>query len=319
MTDSMMNVYKFWSDSLAGKQPPIINEFPEAGFYRMKRNGSWTPVAVWPASENNLGFKFGREVVDIDIGTERWPSYAANPITEDEYRRVAEQGLNWSDADPTVAAMTSTPKPIVTDSTDEMREQIATAVAVIPAYAKIESDEASARAAGLRNMLLGLKNQADKARVAEKDPHLTAAKAVDSKWMPLVREAESGANRVRTALEAWENDKRAAARQAAERAAAKQRRLDEEASRRDISEPPPEPVKPTSNLPPPSAQVKPTFGKAAGVSTYQHVTSIDAYQAFQMFQNHPDVIALLTKLAQASINAGISVPGMTTEERAKIR
>ena len=316
-----MNPYQFWLDSIAGKRPPIINEQPEAGFYRMKRNGSWMPVAVWPQRENlsGLGFKIGKEIVDGNTGTEKWHWYAANPITEDEYRRVAEQGLDWSDADPTVAAMKRTPKPTASDPTDEIREQITTALGGVEAYAKIESDEASTRAAGLRNMLLGLKNQADKTRVAEKDPHLTAAKAVDAKWMPLVREAEAGANKVRSALEAWENDKRAAARQAAERAAAEQRRLDEEAAHRDISEAPPEPVQAKSNLPPPVAQIKPSYGKASGVGTYQHVTAIDIDQVFAFFKTNPDLIALLTALAQKHVNAGIAVPGATTEERARIR
>ncbi len=109
----MTNPYQFWQDSLAGLKPPIINEFPQPGFFRMKRgkNGPWVPVAVWPLSgtriiEPGLGFKFGKETVGKDFGIEQWPYYAANPITEAEYRKVAERGESWSDSDPVVAELT---------------------------------------------------------------------------------------------------------------------------------------------------------------------------------------------------------------------
>ena len=107
----MTDRYKFWRDSLEGKNPPASPDDPKCGFYRMKRGTQKVPVAVWPLGESAgmscLGFKIGHEVVGADIGTERWHWYAADPVTEAEYRKVAEQGLPWSDEDPTVAAITN--------------------------------------------------------------------------------------------------------------------------------------------------------------------------------------------------------------------
>src|ERR1700730_15524931 len=107
----MKGQYQFWLDSLAwlagprtGPRPAIINEFAQAGFYRMKRGPSWVPVAVWPHGPD-LGFKIGKEVVGADIGTEQWHWYAATTITEAESRKVGERGEHWSEAAPTVAAM----------------------------------------------------------------------------------------------------------------------------------------------------------------------------------------------------------------------
>jgi hypothetical protein len=321
--------YQFWLDSLAGKRPPIINEFPEAGFYRMKRDGLWVPIAVWPDIQQfgGLGFKFGKEIVGQDIGTERWPSYAANPITEDEYRRVAEQGLGWSDADPVVAAMTATNRPPSatkppSDATDELREQIATAVAGIAAYAKIESDETDVRALSLRNMLNELALTADKARKSEKEPFLKAEREIDIKWMPLVEQAREGARKIKEARDQWQDDKRAAARAAVVAAEAATRAQEAANAHRDISEVPLEPIKPVSNLPPPSAQVRPTYGKASPTGSKMVVTAIDWDKMIAALKPRPEwptLEAFLREMAQKLANRGIILDGVTAEEKANTR
>jgi len=344
-----VTAYSYWQDALAGKNPAAVVDEPQCGFYRMKRGTTWVPVAVYPSVGFGMGFKIGREVVGRNMGVELWPSYCANPITEAVYRAVAERGEPWPDADPTVTALQeakrqpkydpeqearnelafiaeddrrnaaedAAPKPV--DPTAEFREQIQTAVAGAAAYKKIESDEASVRAASLRNMLMALANEADKVREAEKAPHLKASREVDTKWQPVIKQAREGAQAVRTAMEGWENDKRRAAAAAASRAAEENSRRETAAAHNDISAPPPEPAKPQSNLPAPAAQIKPTFGKASGVQTFELVTAIDAVKVFEHFKAHPDVTALLTKLAQAALNAGIEIDGVTHETRTRIK
>lgn len=352
-----MNAYQFWIDSLAGRNPAIVNEEPKPGFYRMKmrgKNGTWVPVAVWPLGgtrllDAGLGFKFGRETVSADKGTEAWPYYAANPITEDTYRAVAESGENWPDADPVVAALTAKPKAsrdpeqeaqteqafIAADDArnanpvTEIKEEITAALGGVASYAKIETEEANTRAAGLRNMLMKLSGDADKDGKALYEPHYRKYKEIYDQWNPLVKLAADGALKLRRAMEGYQDDKRAAAREAQRRADAEQRRLEKEASDAAIQaqidgQPSPEPVEIApviveSNMPPPDAQVRPTFGKAANVGTHEVVTAINAELVFTSFKAHPKVIALLTELAQASINAGIIIPGATHETRSKIR
>jgi hypothetical protein len=342
----MSNPYSFWTDSLAWlagprtePRPAITNEQPECGFYRMRRGTSWVSVAVWPHAkiEGHLGFKFGGEIVGNNMGTERWPSYAANPITEAEYRRVAEQGLEWSDADPTVAAMQAngaTKRPAdatngtpdatkpVADATDEYREQLATAGAGVSVYSKIESDEASTRATSLRNLLNDLASNADKAREAEKASHLKAEREIDARWQPIIKQARELARQIKESRDRWEDDKRAAARQAQQRAAEEQRRIDEQAQHRDISEPPPEPVQVKSNLPLPSVQIRPTHGKAAHVGTKMVVTAIDIPKLMAALIARPEwqsVEDFLHEVAQKLANRGVILDGVTAEERANTR
>src|SRR6266852_6753859 len=182
--EDIMSNYKFWRDALAGKNPPIVNEDPQPGFYRMKRNGGWAPVAVWPVinknpgtSEITLGFKIGTEVVGGHDGVERWPWYASHPITEATYRAVAERGEHWPDADPIVSEMTENAVrgsiKILTSAEPSpamFREKIETAVSGCVAYKRIESDEASSRAQGLRNLLNKLASDVKKAGFDLYDP-----------------------------------------------------------------------------------------------------------------------------------------------------
>jgi hypothetical protein len=327
-----MNQYQFWTDSLAwlagprtGPRPAIINEQPECGFYRMKRGTSWVPVAVWPmdALKGGLGFKIGKEVVGNSIGTEQWHWYAAHPITEAEYRKVAERGENWSDADPTVAAMQANgnAKPAA-DPVTELREEITTAVGGIAAYAKIETDEDDVRALSLRNMLNELASTADKARETEKAPHLKAEREIDAKWQPLIKQAREGARKIKEARDQWQDDKRAAARAAIVAAEAATRAQEEASGHRDISEMPLEPVKPVSNLPAPSTSVKPAYGKASSVGTKMVVTAIDWDKMIAALKPRPEwptLQAFLQEMAQKLANKGIILDGVSVEERANTR
>lgn len=335
----MTSAYQFWTDSLAwlaGPQttprPAIINEYPQAGFYRMKRSKAWVPVAVWPAASGSLGFKFGHEVVGEQIGIEQWPYYAANPITEEIYRAVAERGEHWPDADPTVAAILAAPaapKVADADPVDEIREQITAALAGVAAYSKIEGEASNVKSAGLRNLLLKLSGEADKGGKALYEPHYRKYKEIYDKWNPLVKLAADGALKIRRAQEKYQDDKREAARIAQQRAEAEQRRLEQEARDAAIQaqidgRPSPEPVTiapvvAESNMAAPDIQIRPTFGRASAVRTFELVTAIDAGKVFEHFKTHPDVVGLLTKLAQAALNAGIDVPGVTHETRTQIK
>jgi hypothetical protein len=331
----------------------------------MRRGTSWVPVAVWPKLavddwRKYLGFKFGSEVVGDNFGTECWPSYAANPITEVEYRRVAERGEYWSDADPTVTALLSrnsaaeqqqreargTPLPAfeqkgdqfriadgaVVDPVDEIKEQIAVALKGVDAYAKIESEDANAKAAGLRNMLLKLSGDADKGGKALYEPHFRKYKELYDKYYPMVKLAADGALRIRKAMEHYQDDLREAAAQAVARAAEENRKrqqaIADAATQAQIDgQPSPEPVafesvKPVSNLPPPATQVRPTFGKAAAVQTRMEVTGIDADKVLAALKARAEwgqVEAFLTELSQKLANKGIILPGVTAVEKSAIK
>jgi hypothetical protein len=304
-----MTAYSYWKAGMAGKAPTATVDEPHPGFYRLKRHGLWIPVAVWPSGAS-LGFKIGKEIVGELVGTEQWPYYATNFISEAEYRKVAEKGGEWSDADPTVAAMTKEPPskaPPERDPTAFLREQVAAALRGVAAYDKVESDEQNVKAAGLRNLLLQLSGDADKARDAEKRPHLDAGRAIDAKWRDVIQDAKTGSMTVRRAMEAWEDVKREAAQSAARRAA--------EAA-------PHEAPPPASNLPPPQVQVRPTYGKAASVGSRLEVTTIDWDKFLADLRQRPEwgaVANQLWDLAEKLANKGIMIAGVSTAEKASIR
>lgn len=291
MTD---DPYHFWRESLAGNKPPIINEDPQAGFYRMKRGGKFVAVAVFPGQEFGLRFKIGHSMALSEVGVENWPWYAANPITEEVYRAVTERGENWPDMDATVAEQLNAPK---ADQVEGFKAQIETAAAGITAYVTIESDDKAAQAQSLRALLLKLSRDADAQRKAEKEPHLEKGRQVDRKWKPLVDNADGAARTLRDAIAAWETVKLQAHQQAVK-----------------IN-----PVAPQSNTPPPAAQVRGAYGKAAAVGARQEITITDIDTVFAHFKGHPEVHALLTRLAQAATNIGIEVAGISKELKATVR
>ncbi len=323
----MANPYTYWKLRQQGESPKTILESPQCGFYRMKRGNKWVPVAVWP-NKGSLAFKFGNEVIDERFGIECWPSYAVNDVSEEVWRNVVENGENWPDSDPIVTEMLTSDSLTKgennkIDSITEYSEKILEALKGVGSYTQIDDDQTSTKAAGLRNLLLKLSNDADKARSVEKSPYLAEAKNVDAKWQPIVKQAKTGADVIRKALEEWESTKLLAASQASERAnKAARDHADSIIKASQNGEDLPSLIAPTispSNLPPPATQIKPTYGKAAAVRTYQSVVDIDIDKVFQASKDKPEVIEFFKNLAQKYAFTGILLDGVKVEERVKIR
>src|ERR1700691_3106518 len=98
--------YEYWTAALAGEKPKMFVDDPMLGFYRKgvyerndkgnsKRVG-WVPVAIFL-----LGDELAAQVDDKPTMTDRdkinelWSYIAANPISEEWYRAVAEEGRPW--------------------------------------------------------------------------------------------------------------------------------------------------------------------------------------------------------------------------------
>lgn len=338
-----MTDYSYWKAALAGQKPEAFVDSPMPGFYRTKRGTGWVPVAVWPKGNgltgpDALGFKINRETVGANMGTELWSHYCAHPITEAEYRKVAESGGDWSDSDPTVTAMTNggnATKPpsdatnapsdaTLADPAGEFRREAATAISGIGVYSKIESDEADARALSLRNFLNQLAADVEKVHKAEKEPHLTAARKVDADYLPIAKELREAAGKVKNARDDWEQHKRDAAAAAVKRAAeeADRHRQAAEAAERENRPAPPPPPPPSSNLPPPTPKVKPTYGRASSAGTKMVVEEIDYdkfFAALKLRPEWPTVKAQFDEWAQKLANKGIIPDGVKAIEKANTR
>lgn len=307
----MMNVYSHWQRRLAGEVLPLVNESPECGFYRMRRkDGVPVPVAYWQQGDV-VRCRVGDTDVNIERGNDIWASCCAHPISEDAYRAVAERGEAWPDIDPTVSeqarrGMGGNRPP---DGAELIREQITSAKAGIAAYATVTNDEMAAQAQTLRSRLLELKAAAEQVHKAEKQPHLDEGRAVDAKWLPLVKEAQAAADTIRGALSAFETEKLRKQREAEQAAA----RLAMEAQAAGVLVPPPPPA------PAAPTKIKGATGRAAPVIVVNVVTVTDFDQVYQNFKGNPDLQKLLTKLAQNAVDAGYPCPGVKIEEQRRVK
>lgn len=326
-----MSIYANWQKRLAGEKIPTYESDVDVGFYR-KRNKdketkaiTWEPVAFWMDGEELAG-RIGNRDLTADQCVALWTWVVAYPITEEEYRRVAEQGLPWSDAHTPAPkaknAPAASPAPANAVSEPTLSEQIEKLAAGASQYAKIEDDGTAKRAQSLRASLTELAGKADKARAAEKEPHLEAGRKVDAQWMPVVKLAKDTAATIRSAMEAWENEKRRIARIAAEKA--ERERLEFERQRREAevknAPPPPPPVAPPPpNTPPPSEQIRGAVGRAAAVSVWHEVIVDDEAAAYAALKGDAELSALIKKLAQKKTDAGMTVAGTHTEERTRVR
>ncbi len=332
--------YAYWKAALAGEKPKMFVDDPQPGFYRSgvyekqenkaRKRVGWKPVAIF-LNDGELIAAIGadgmltgngavaRMETDRDRINELWSYCAANAISEEWYRAVADRGEQWPDSheQPPSAPINDAPM----GNAERISRGLAECKEYLPKYAIIDSDEMSSKARSLQNRFLDLRGEAGKHYEAANRPLLDAQKMLRELWFPMRDQADEAANTLRTAMGAWEDEKRKAAKLAQE-AAEKVAREHAEATRKaeqanQPAPPPPEPAK--SNVPPPAAQIRGGAGRAASVSVAVFVTAIDEDKVFAQFKGNPELTALLTALAQKAIRAGIAVPGATTEERSVVR
>lgn len=315
------DAYTYWRNALAGNFGDVHDDEPQPGFYRKRisKGGPFYPIAIW-AQGGKMMAKFMDGVADA---SEIWTFCCQHPITEAEYRKVAEQGGQWSDLDDAVAGQVSRRNSVDADPADVLKDQIDGALERLSEYDTITSDEQSSKAQSLRSRLLELKGEAEKTHKVEKAPHLEAGRAVDKKWFPLRDEAESGANTLRKAMSAWETKKLDERREAERKA--EQERLKAEAEAKAAEEagkPAPEPVPAPEpeETPVTATTIRGGYGRAASVKTVKvaTVTDQDKAYAYAPIRNHPELVALITKLAQRAVDAGHDIPGVDVSEEAKV-
>lgn len=321
----MADEYAFWRAALAnpaaiGDTLPVHDGDPQPGFYR-KRHGNKTPwqtVAIWRHSGEIVAFVNGEATDPAAV----WSYACRNPIAEAAYHD-AMAGKPWKDQDAVVAEQIAPGAGHNSAGMDEaamLAEQIDAAKKGGSAYVKIVDDETAAKAQSLRSRLLELKGQAEKAHKKEKEPHLEAGRAVDKKWLPLAKDAEAAAKAIRDAMDAWETEKLRKQREAerlaqiaAEVARIEALRAAEAGKPAPTPAPPPAPV---STIPTP---IKGAYGRAASVGVVNVVTAIADQDALYGFlKTHPDLIACMLDLAKRAVAKGLTVPGITLEERARV-
>lgn len=320
--------FTWHTNALAGNRGPISADEPMHGWYRQKRkDGLFEPVAYWLDSQTGeLRCHInGRAPQDPLRAYELWPYASRYPVTAEAYWHRMDTD-EWADNDAGAAAAAKGPTiDPATDPVGSMSAEIEAARAGLAGYKAIDSDEQAARAQTLRSALTTLSGKADKARTAEKEPHLQAGRDVDAKWQPLVKLAKEGADDLRTALGAWEDLKREAARKAqaeADRIAREHAEAARKAEEAGKPAPPPPPAPVVPNTPPPAAQIRGASGRAASVTVANVITDIDLDKCFAKFRTAPELRELFMTLADKSMKAGICTAediGAVIEQKSVIR
>lgn len=298
--------YNFWRQRLAGDMSPATNEMPMCGFWRVRerKGGPFMPLAIYPSHSIGIVAWLGSHVSGRQIEGEelndRWVWANANPISEDVYRRVAENGEWWPDQDASATASVGHNSGAVTDE-EQIKSQIEAAAEGVKNYAEIVDNNQQARAQTLRDRLLELRGNADRAREAEKRPFLEGGREVDARWKPLVDSAQMAANTIRKAMTVWENKK-----------------LDTETAERDklVAAG----VRLPENAPaPPIRKIKGASGRAASVRTIDVIVITDIDKVFAQFKGHDDVFAVLHKLAKEAHTVGTKVEGIEIKQERDVR
>lgn len=313
---------------------------PWSGYYRMaeSKGGPLEAIAIWRDEQGELLILWGENQARPE---KVWPWCGMSPIPFEWYE-AKTGGKEWPDGH--AAATEDEPealdapgigdnKPPADNESGVLREKIAEARAGLKKYAKITSDETAMAAQSLRSTLNELAGEAERLRKKLKAPHWDAAQAVDGEWMPVVESAKRGANLIKDALEAWENEKlmeqkRLDAVRLAEEEKRAQELLDaqaeaEGAAARGEADPPSPPLP----LPPPPAPIAPTTsikgatGRNASVGTVKQVTEVTDWVAlFNYFRNDKEVTDLLLVKANRmlKLNPLTQIPGVKIDDKRKV-
>lgn len=306
----------------------IVTTSPEEGWFRAQyKGGQWEPVVIWEEGGRWFalrGIEPNRKVIEAD---DVWTWCCRYPISFAEYERVAEQGHEWSDVDSVVHSQRKgPPRPGSNEPGDEaeiLKDQIDSAIAGAKAYEKIDTDDKAGLAQSLRSRLLELERQGDKAFHAEKDPLTKRGKEIDERWR-FRSDATAVAKKIRDELDKYETSKlqrRRAEEEAARKAAAEAERKAQEAELSFVQQAPaPEPPATPAPAAAPETVIKGSYGRGATISTEWVVTGITDQDALYRFmRDRADIKACLLNLAQRATKAGHDVPGITKEEKARVR
>lgn len=311
MTEQQQDQYSFWRRRMAGEVIPIHDGEPQAGFYRLtSKDGGSQPVAYWFARDGSLRCRIGEKDVSEQTANERWPWASKRPISHEVYKLVLSGGA-WPDQHEAVTRDRQNSAAAPDDDSfealkDRIEDLARDADALIKAGAAADQDAAN-RAGDLANRLGELQKKADDARADEKKPHDEAAKAVQTKWRPLLNRADIYRDiklHVITPFLQAEAKRQREAEEAARKAA-----LEAAAAGAPMPEPAPVRAAPKAGS---------AGRRSVALRSVKVVTITDRAALLAYFANSERLTELLQDMAEKAVRAGAEVPGVnvTEEQRA---
>lgn len=306
-----MSDYEFYMARLRGDDVPMPDA-PQSGRYRLParrtegRDGkaptSW-PVAIWrDDGTKKLKVMIGRgrlleedskDTGDafLEFSSTGWPRCIV--VSEQEYRRVIDGG-SWADEHDAVSRSNRAPADDSLDAIKERIEDLAREAAKLIEAGAATSQETCDRAADLANEIAKYEKRADLARKAEKQPFVDGAAAVDQRWQPVIAAAAVYRRIKLVVITPW-------------LAALDKKRTEDEfqALARGEKEPhPAERAKVTAG----------TRGRSVAMRTVKRVEITDRAALLAHFNDHQKLTELLQTLAETSVRAGVTPPGVKVAE-----
>jgi hypothetical protein len=322
-----------WRRRLAGDtKVPTHDAEPQPGFYRHFRSAA--PVAYWLNDAGQLRCKIDNAAVTDQEARDTWTAVCGHPVDHDAYKARVETG-NWPGETAALRNSINEPDPdtfeAIQDRINDFVREAERAIAKGAATTKEDADHA----ANIADRLNKLWNRADELRMVEKRPHLDKASEVDDKWRPLTT-ASLIYKKVRAIVtqpylkkledEKLERERAAAAAATEARRKAEQAILDAEAAQRSMStdmkqieaakaaaETAVQEFSQAQATAEAAAAAKVTVG-TIGRSTHLRkktvVTIADRAAVLAHFADREEITELLQTMAERSVKAGVSVPGV---------
>lgn len=327
MTDTTTEApspYQWYWDQLAGKAVAVDHNTPMSGCYRSqykdKQTGEITLNAYvyWYVDDQLYCLRNGK-LMDEQRARETWPYVALKAISQEMVDAFMETG-RWPDeseashADRQVMKSTddNAPDPTsIAGLTARLTALEAEAKTLLNAGAAKDKPTAD-RAADLANTIAGLATTMEAKRVAEKQPHLDAGRAVDRTWQPLVARADAAKGNLKVkVVNPWLT---AENKRISEETAAKQAELlrtAEEARRNNA--PPPDVV--TAPIVPPKPVTAGSFGRRVHSQAQWSGLIEDRLKFLAHCKDHPYITEALEKIAaQYAKGERPEVPGLSYHE-----
>ncbi len=322
--------YAFWRAALRGGRQPVHESNPQCGFYkrRIVKDGEWLPIAFWRNKDDQIVCCFEGKLVDP---LQHWTFAAKYPVNEASYRHCIRNG-HWPDnaSQSPRSNMPSDPFEALKLEVQDKLEQAQDWLKTSP-KAPTEMDANIAR--NMQAALLQLNKRGDAMHKAEKQRHLDASRAVDTKF-DFRKAVATVADRLRDVFTAFMRAEETRQRAEAQKRFEEERRKAEEARKAAeeernrlqnedptlalLTEPQPLPELPLAPEPV-KVQVGGGFGRKAGLKTLYLGRIVDWQKDLHHFSGHQQVRDVLQKLVDADVRlnkAQCTIPGVEVlEER----
>ncbi len=304
----VVDQFAFWHARLRGESPDHTVGRAEAGYWRLRqRDGLIVPVFLWREQDTDrlcMIYNIGqpRYVENEDEFCERTFCYLIkNPVTTEAYKHFIVH-RRWPedlpDVTEEVAARMGDNAPPETIITETVRELLSEAKRWFESIdSEIKTQEQADKAANFADRFAELEKEAEKTRVAEKEPHLKASREVDNKWAPVKTEAASAKKWAKGLPEGFLKAEKARKLQEAAAKAAQGQAVSEDDLKVRAG----------------------TRGRTVGLKS-RKVLKItnpqavwDRYVRDERFRNDPDVQAVLERLVFGDLQIGQNVLGAEIE------